>query len=187
MRRSSTFRERLGGPLYSTSVMTTSGISRTVSRRVFPRYCVARIAGATRSRDTDDVSQENVELVRRAYQAFNERDLDALMEMHAKDVDWRLIGGFADFVGPNLRGRAEVRRWFNEWIENLGSGLEIERILEANDRLVVIARAIAAGGTSGAPASLRFGQLYTFRDGQISSVESYYGVTEALEAAGLQE
>jgi ketosteroid isomerase-like protein len=133
------------------------------------------------------VSQENVEVARRAFQAFNERDLDALMAMHAEDVKWRLIGGFASMAGPEFTDRAEVRRWFTEWIENLGSKLEIENILEADDRLVVIARAVAVGSASGAPATLRFGQVYSFRAGQISGVDSYYEASEALEAVGLKE
>jgi ketosteroid isomerase-like protein len=134
------------------------------------------------------VSQENVELVHRAYQAFNERDLDALMAMHAKDVKWRMIGGFASLgVGPEFTDRAEVRRWFTEWIENLGSKLEIENIREGDDRLVVIASAVAVGSASGAPATLRFGQVYSFRDGQISAVDSYYEAGEALKAVGLAE
>jgi len=133
------------------------------------------------------VSQENVELVRRAFQAFNEGDLDALMAMHAKDVKWRLIGGFASMAGPEFTDRAEVRWWFTEWIENLGSQLEIENILEADDRLVVIVRAVAVGSASGASATLRFGQVYAFRDGQISAVDSYYEASEALQAVGLSD
>jgi len=128
-----------------------------------------------------------VELVHRAFQAFNERDLDALMAMHAKDVKWRLIGGFASMAGPEFTDRAEVRRWFSEWIENLGSQLEIENILEADDLLVVIVRAVAVGSASGAPATLRFGQIWRFRDGQISAVDSYYEAADALKAVGLEE
>jgi ketosteroid isomerase-like protein len=128
-----------------------------------------------------------MKIVRRAYQAFNERDLDALIAMHARNVKWRLIGGFASMAGPEFTDRAEVRRWFTEMIENLGSKLQIENIIEADDRLVVIASMGAVGSASGAPATLRFGQVYSFRDGQISAVDSYYEASEALEAVGLAE
>ena len=38
------------------------------------------------------MSQENVETVRRTFQAFNDRDLDTLLACHTDDVEWRLIG-----------------------------------------------------------------------------------------------
>lgn len=40
---------------------------------------------------------------------------------------------------------------------------------------------------SGAPAELRFGQVWTFRDGKVIRVDFYYEPNEALEAAGLSE
>ena len=50
------------------------------------------------------MSQENVEIVRRAHQAFNDRDLDALLASFTDDAEWRLIGGFADLIGTEFRG-----------------------------------------------------------------------------------
>src|SRR5439155_3331966 len=47
-KRPSRFRDRLGGPLYSTSVMTTSRISRTVSRFVFLRLLLCAICRSQR-------------------------------------------------------------------------------------------------------------------------------------------
>jgi ketosteroid isomerase-like protein len=61
---------------------------------------------------------------------------------------------------------------------------EIEAILDADDRVVVIARAVGAGDASGVPVALRGGQIYSFRDGVITAVDNYYEPSEALEAAG---
>jgi hypothetical protein len=91
------------------------------------------------------MSQRNVELVRSAFQAFNDRDWDAIPVLFTDDVVWRLIGG------------------------------------------AVITRSVAAGGTSGTPATLRSGQVYFFRDRQISAVDNYYEVSDVLEAVGLPE
>jgi hypothetical protein len=41
------------------------------------------------------MSLENVDIVRRAHQAFNDRDLDALLASFTDDAEWRLIGGVA--------------------------------------------------------------------------------------------
>ena len=133
------------------------------------------------------MSQENVEIVRRGFQAFNDRDLDAMLDSLAEDVEWRLIGGFADMVGSEFRGRAGVRRFLIDIIESVGGRSEIETILEADDRVVVTVRSVGAGGTSGTPVTLRWGQVYTFCHGQISEVDNYYTANEALEAVGLSE
>ena len=56
------------------------------------------------------MSQENVELVRRGLQAFNERDIDAWLGCFTEDVEWRLIGGFGDLMGTAFkRPRWRVR------------------------------------------------------------------------------
>jgi ketosteroid isomerase-like protein len=133
------------------------------------------------------MSQENVGLIRSMYEAFNDRDLDALMANFTEDVEWRLIGGFADLMGTDFRGRDGVRRFYDDWIDNLGGRGEVERVLEVGDRVAVIATVRTAGRASGAPAELRFGQLFSFRDGLISAVDLYYEASEVLEAVGLRE
>ena len=131
------------------------------------------------------MSEANRELVRRAYRAFNERDVDALVAMHTEDVEYRLIGGFADVYGERFGGHAGVRRWCAEMIETLGSRATIESMHEAGDRVLAVIRLDATGGTSGANATMRFGQLCDFREGRVSAVDNYYEVPDAFEAAGL--
>lgn len=51
------------------------------------------------------------ELLSRAYEAFNTRDLDAMMAMLSEDVDWP-----NGWEGGRLRGRAAVRDyWTRQW------------------------------------------------------------------------
>ena len=133
------------------------------------------------------MSQENVEVVRCAYQAFNDHDLDALLANYTDDVEWRLIGGFADLMGTEFIGRDALRGFFSEWIGNLGGQAKIESILEANDQVVLIMSMAGEGGASGAPATVRAGQVFSFRDGLISAVDTYYEPSDALEAVGLSE
>ena len=133
------------------------------------------------------MSQENVEIVRRAHQAFNDRDLDALLASFTDDAEWRLIGGFADLIGTEFRGHEGLRRLFNEWVGNLGLQGEMEEVLEADDRVVVIVRVTGAGAASGVPTTIRSGNVYFFRDEKISAVDTYYQPSDALEAVGLSE
>jgi ketosteroid isomerase-like protein len=133
------------------------------------------------------MSQKNLEIVRQGFHAFNGRDFDAMLADYAEDVEYRLIGGFADLMEPELRGRAAVRAFLADWVENVGGQGEMEAVLEVEDRVVVIIHSEGAGSTSGAPATMRWAQVYSFRDGQISAVDNYYNPNEALEAVGLSE
>jgi ketosteroid isomerase-like protein len=133
------------------------------------------------------MSQENVAIVLRAFEAFNDRDVDAMLADWSEDVEMRLVGGFADLMGSEFKGQEGVRRWFNDWVGSLDVRAEIESIVDADDRVVVIARVVGSGDASGAPVALRGGQIYSFRDGRISVVTNFYEPSEALEAAGLSQ
>ena len=133
------------------------------------------------------MSQENVEMVHRAFQAFNDRDWDAVSVLCTEDVVWRLIGGFADVMGSEFRGYEGLRQWLTDWVDNLGVRSEIEAVFDVDDRVAVITRSVAAGATSGTPATLRSGQVYFFRDGKISVVDNYYEARDVLKAVGLSE
>jgi ketosteroid isomerase-like protein len=91
------------------------------------------------------MSRENVDLVRRVFRAFNERDVDVWLASHTTDVEWRLIGGFADLMGTEFKGHEGLRRFFNDWVGNLGVTGEMEAVFEVDDRVVVIVRGVAAG------------------------------------------
>ena len=133
------------------------------------------------------MSQQRIEIVRRSFEAFNDRDFDAMVADWTDDVVMRLIGGFADLMGAEFQGHDGIRRWMNEWIGSLAVRAEIEDVFEAGERVVVIARAAGAGEATGAPVEVRGGQVYSFRGLQICAVENYYDAQEALEAVGVGE
>jgi ketosteroid isomerase-like protein len=133
------------------------------------------------------MSQQNLDLVRHTVQTFNDRDMTALESICSEDLVYRLIGGFSELIGTELRGRDAVLGSMNEWLAALDSQLEIEMIRDVNDQVVVVIDVAGVGAASGASATLRIGQVYSFRDGRVSLVDSYYNADEALKAVGLAE
>ena len=131
------------------------------------------------------MSEENVEIVRRAAQALNDRDFATLEWIYSDDIVMRLIGGFADLMGTEFRGRDAVLSFWREMMDTLGARGEIETIRPVHDQVVVVVNGVGVGAASGAPATMRFGQVCSFRDGRISAVDGYYRADEALEAVGL--
>ncbi len=129
------------------------------------------------------MSQDDLQVVRDLMKAFNARDGGAISH-YAEDVEYRLIGGFSGMAGQTLRGREAVLRFAQELIENLQARFEVERLFEADGRVVLIASTLGAGDASGVAVEWRWGQIYTFRDGKISEVDNYWEAEEALAAVG---
>jgi ketosteroid isomerase-like protein len=134
------------------------------------------------------MSQENVEIVRRATAAYNRRDLDGFMANWAPDavVDWSSSRG-PD--GGVYRGHDEigafVQRFFEAWdevrIEFVDDPAEIE------DDLLIAENVTYMRGRDGIAVEARSAWLITFRDGEQASLTLYQSKQEALEAAGLSE
>jgi ketosteroid isomerase-like protein len=135
------------------------------------------------------MSQENVEVVREAADAANRRDPDAFVALLSPDVEWE-----ENPVMPGLReiyrGRAEVRRWFEEAILELWTSVHIavEEITELSDERLFVGGVLTARGKgSGVPAELRVWSVFWFANAKITRRQVFWTRDEALEAAGLRE
>jgi ketosteroid isomerase-like protein len=53
------------------------------------------------------MSQENVEIVREAIEAFNRGDFEAALKRMHRDIEWQTLDAFPD--AETYRGREEVR------------------------------------------------------------------------------
>ena len=132
------------------------------------------------------MSQENVELVRRAVDAFNRRDRDALLELNHPDVeiDWSASRG----PEPRIyRGHEEVADFFTNYMGTFEHvHLVPHRFIESGD-LVVVPNTAQLRGRDGIEAVARSALLYELRDGRIACVRLFQETAEALEAVGLAE
>ncbi len=133
------------------------------------------------------MSQENVEIVHQVLEAWNRRDFDEAVRVAHEDVELHFIGGFADLIGEEFDGREGLIRFWRDMLETIGGEVALESTLDAGERVAVITTVEGAGAESGAPARLRFGQVWSFRDAKVIRVDFYYEPSEALEAAGLRE
>ena len=130
------------------------------------------------------MSQENVEVVRAAYDAWNAGDIDAVRDFHHPNVIARYGAAWPE-PGPFV-GREEVMRQWERNREAWDSDtFESISIAEAGDR--VIARLIWRGVGRGPEAHLEFTAVYTVRKGKVLYQESFWDHAEALVAVGLLE
>ncbi len=132
------------------------------------------------------MSQENVEVVKRLVDAFNERDIDAFAEITTPDFEWTT--SMAAVENEVFWGREGIDTYFarvrDAWDEFLALADDYR---DLGDRVLWQGRVEARGLGSGAPVSAPLDILYDLRDGKISRMHSYLDHREALRAAGLEE
>jgi ketosteroid isomerase-like protein len=136
------------------------------------------------------MSQENVEVVREAMDAVNARDPDAFIACLHPEVEWVDSGDPLPGLRGVYRGRADVRKWFEEAFGETweSSHVEIEGITEASEnRVFVETFSTARGRASGVETELRAWHLLWFADGKIARRQVFWNRGQALEAAGLEE
>jgi ketosteroid isomerase-like protein len=132
------------------------------------------------------MSEENVEAYKRAVEASNRRDLEALLEEFDPEVEWypQVVG-----LGSEVyRGAEGIRELFADMEETIPDAFfEVAEIRDLGDRLLSFGRLRAHGSESGAPTEVPFNQLIHFRDGKATVLRTFLDPKEALEAAGLSE
>jgi ketosteroid isomerase-like protein len=131
------------------------------------------------------MSEENVEIVRRMYEAFHGGDGDRALSYFDPEVMLdasRRVDGGIGTGHENLS--ANIARWigtFDEWRQ------EIEEIRDVDDLVYVVLTQHGRGKGSGIEVETRYAVLYEIKGGKISRMTAYNDPAEALEAAGLSE
>jgi ketosteroid isomerase-like protein len=134
------------------------------------------------------VSQENVEIARRAAAAAFAQPLDLELLREVADPDlvlttnWGVdetehhgVQGFVDAI-------AEMSAAWDPWHQ------DVERMVDAGgDRVVALMRLTARGRESGVPVDFRWAMVIEVHGGRISTARVFIDHAEALNAVGLEE
>ena len=135
------------------------------------------------------MSQENLDVVRRAYEAWNRGDLEAAFEFLDRDVEVSVPPDFPE--AGTYRGRDEVRHWVAQQLLPILEEVraEPERFLDAGDRVVAFVRYFGRGKASGIEVrgAVVDAHVWTLREGKVQKLQMYQGTEKALEAVGLSE
>jgi ketosteroid isomerase-like protein len=131
------------------------------------------------------MSQENVEIVRAAIEAFNRGDLDRVFAGFAPDLEF----DFSRALGPNrgVYGLDQTRAV----LDDLGAtweSLQIEphEFIETGEQ-VIVPWTLQVTGRDGIEVRARTKWIFTIRDRAVEHMCMYQERQEALEAAGLSE
>jgi uncharacterized protein len=132
------------------------------------------------------MSEENVEVVRRAVEAYEHEGLDGSMRYYAPEIEWSTTD--ASIERATYRGHDGVRRFFGSFDREFDDlRFDVDELIDAGDQVIVTIRIGGRGRASGAPVDRTWSYVCSLRDGMIYRVRTYTERAEALEAAGLEE
>ena len=131
------------------------------------------------------MSQANVDIVQRAFDAWNAGNMDALRELYHHDVIVRAVEDWPE-PGPYVGRDAVMRQWTKQREAFDADALEVvSDYIDVGDRVVV--RVIWRGAGAGPEADIELTALFTVRSGMVLGTEFFWDHSEALKAVGLQE
>jgi ketosteroid isomerase-like protein len=141
------------------------------------------------------MSEENVELLRRAYERFN-----TIGRVDPEEVDLQqVVPDLWARLAPDLelherpetpdrrvyRGREESKAfWRKTWEIFAEVRWEPRELIDTGDVVIVVTRVVGIGRSSNVPVEMDESDLWWFRDGQIVRIEAFGTKKEALAAAG---
>ena len=131
------------------------------------------------------MSQQNVEIVRRIFEAWASGDWsigNEYLDEHAVCVvspDFPAFGAYYGIDGIRTYWRDFLAQWERLTLEETG-------LQAVGDTVLAEATQHSKGRASGIEGSILYFILFTFRGGKIVRMESVMTRAEALEAVGLQ-
>jgi ketosteroid isomerase-like protein len=132
------------------------------------------------------MSQENIEIVRNGWAAFNRGDYEECVAFIHPHIEWWPAAD--ELIVEPYRGHEGYAKLFTETREGVPDiQAEIEEQLVVRDRVVTCLRFWGRGRESGALVEIRETHVVRLRDGQVIEVHEYRSKAEALEAVGLSE
>ncbi len=133
------------------------------------------------------MSQENVQVVRQLVEAFNQRDLEAMRQWFAPEVEWQPAGPAA-VERAFYRGRDEVSDGFAAtWETWEVFHVEEREVRELDDSVVWLGVARMRGEASHVEFDQAFAIHFLLRGRMVIRFRGFLSWQEALEAAGLEE
>lgn len=133
------------------------------------------------------MSAENVETVRRLFEAFERGDFDAALALVDAKVEWDEPPDMPD-TGGTYHGHtgmvAGFRRFLGAWEE---LRVEPEEVIDAPpDRVVVTTHWVGRSRRAGIEVDQRVAQVYELRDGKVLRLRQFREREDALRAASVR-
>jgi ketosteroid isomerase-like protein len=132
------------------------------------------------------MSQENVEIIRRSLEAFQQGGLDASLRFYDPEVTWEEAQDEPE--AETYRGHDGIRALAQKWMVPFDDlRIEPEEFIDAGEAVVMPYRFRGRERSSGTDVTAPETWVFWLRNGKISEVREYRYKSDALEAAGLSQ
>jgi ketosteroid isomerase-like protein len=132
------------------------------------------------------VSEENVEIVRRVIEGWEQNDLDAGLALMDDAVEWHPAGHEPETA--TARGKAAITERLLEWATAFEDfRADALEFIDAGECVVVPFRYAGRVRGSGGEVAIEETNVFRLRDGKIVEVREYRTKDEALAAAGVDQ
>jgi ketosteroid isomerase-like protein len=136
------------------------------------------------------MSAENVDVVRRLYEAVARGDAPTVLSLYDPEVEWDASRSpLGRVTGASVfRGHEGLRRAFREWYEGWEHVEdEVEKLLDAGEQVIAVVTLRGRGRSSGVEVEWKsYAAAWTIREGKVVRVVWFPSREEALEAVGLR-
>ena len=129
------------------------------------------------------MSEDNLDVVRRGYDAFGRGDINALLELFDEQIHWVTPGPSELATSGRRTGRQEVGQFFasvNELFDI--QRFEPKEYIAQGDRVVVLGAEAARVRSTGKMLELDWVHVFTMRTGKVVAFQEFFD-TAAVVAA----
>jgi ketosteroid isomerase-like protein len=131
------------------------------------------------------MSNENADLIRRAYQAYADGNPAAMLEIVHPDLEWTYLDPALEHPTPQVcHGRHELEQMLRHWAEH-GLRAELDEVITGGDLVMVGVRTPRVNAPLARRGDDRAYSVLTVRDGRIVALRDCRDRQEALQLAGI--
>jgi ketosteroid isomerase-like protein len=128
------------------------------------------------------MSRENVEFLRRGYEALQRGDTETFEALARERLDPD-FSFHSHWAGRVFKGIPGTREWVSDTRETWDDyAQEVEEIVDLGDDVLVVGRASARGAGSGVPVTQEFAVIWSFEGERAVRAQSFPSRAAALEA-----
>jgi ketosteroid isomerase-like protein len=132
------------------------------------------------------MSNENADLIRRAYQAYASGNLAAMLELVDPDLEWTYLDPTLEQPLPQVcHGHHELEQLLRGWAEH-GLRVELEEVTSGGELVMVGVRTPGVDAHHGWRRGDRAYSVFTVRGGRVVALRDCRDRQEALRLTGIQ-
>ena len=132
------------------------------------------------------MSNENADLIRRAYEAYASGDLAAMLEFVDPDLEWTYLDPTLEHPTPQVcHGRQELEQVLRHWAEH-GLRAELDEVTSNGELVMVGVRTPGVDAHHGRRGDDRAYSVFTVHEERIVALRDCRDRQEALHLTGIQ-